>query len=139
MSFVGSCLRTRLSTVWLVWLPTQAPTVSLEPWITCPSLRLCTERATSELSACSLFLWDRQPPCPVTHTLLPCPAPRSSFVRLWPYLFVPVSPPAAHCSLTVSLRCIGSPRDAAALQVYKEGERKMFVLFVFSCCLHNNE
>lgn len=47
----------------------------------------------------------------------------------------PLQPPP--CSLTLCLRCICFPRNAAALQVYKEGERKKkkcLFLFLFSCC-----
>lgn len=39
----------------------------------------------------------------------------------------PVQP--LHRSLTLCLRCICFPRNAAALQVYKEGETKIFFLF----------
>lgn len=108
------------------------------------------ERPLNTLSSVVLTR-DHQPTCSdhrhvLQQPLHPTPVLlRSFFGCLWPYLFVTILrlllfvlllfPPLQplRCSLTLCLRCICFPRNAAALQVYKEGERKMF-LFLFSCC-----
>lgn len=98
MSCAESFLQTKQSTAWPAWPPTLALTQYLGPWTTCPFLRLCTERATCELSV-SRPDWDHHQPTCSTHChilsldphhhlsphipLLLCPF----FVRLWPYYF----------------------------------------------------
>lgn len=60
-----------------------------------------------------------------------CHYPLSPPLLLLLLLLLPPLQPL-HCSLILCLRCICFPRNAAALQVYKEGERKMFVsVFIF--------
>merc|ERR1712002_1010539 len=131
------------------WPLTPARTVCPEPSTTCLSLPLCTERATSEHSV------SRPDSGPPAYLLLPprpltCPGTTLlSYYAQFLYvsgliffviilclllllLFLLLLLPPLHRSLTPCLRCTCFPRNAAALQVYKEGERKMFVsVFIF--------
>lgn len=145
MSCAGSCLQTRRSTAWPAWPPTRAPTPCPEPSTTCPSLRLCTERATSEHSvsrpdsgppAYPLWLPPRPPSAPFHQTPVLL---RSFFVCLWPYLFChyPLSPPSSHLSILItapshSVSVVFASHAMQQLSRFTKREReKMFFCFYF--------
>lgn len=93
----------------------------------------------------SSWLWTTSLPVLITATSSDCPVTTllsyyAPFLYVSGLIFLLLSSVSSshqplHRSLTLCLRCICFPRNAAAaLQVYKEGERKVCFSFLFSCC-----